>query len=139
MSSATRDSRRIIAVTIDDGDDWNDHAALLNEGFSRYQLKKIVSEGDFMGTLDVLGGENQQVEVLAAADFSFSLAPEEHPYTMLPGPGFAYAPVAEGGDAGAAYVLIKGKAIGKIPVVYGQTVEQLPEAEKGLFEKLFRR
>lgn len=139
VSSATRDSRRIIAVTIDDGDDWNDHAALLNEGFSRYQLKKIVSEGDFMGTLDVLGGENQQVEVLAAADFSFSLAPEEHPYTMLPGPGFAYAPVAEGGDAGAAYVLIKGKAIGKIPVVYGQTVEQLPEAEKGLFEKLFRR
>lgn len=139
VSSATRNDRRIIVATIDDGDDWNDHAALLNEGFSRYQLQEIVSEGDFVGTVEVMGGENRKVEILAAEDFSFSLAPEEHPHTMLPGPGFVYAPVAEGEDAGFAYVLIEGKAIGKVPVVYGQTVEQLPEEEKGFFEKLFRR
>lgn len=139
VSSATRNDRRIIVATIDDGDDWNDHAALLNEGFSRYQLQEIVSEGDFVGTVEVMGGENRKVEILAAEDFSFSLAPEEHPHTMLPGPGFVYAPVAEGEDAGFVYVLIEGKAIGKVPVVYGQTVEQLPEEEKGFFEKLFRR
>ena len=139
VSSATRDSRRIIAVTIDDGDDWNDHAALLNEGFSRYQVEKSVSEGDSLGTVEVLGGENQQVEVLAAEDFSFALAPEERPQTMLPGHSFVYAPVAEGGDAGFAYVLIQGKAVGKVPVVYGQTIEQTPEEEKGLLDKLFRR
>jgi len=139
VSSATRNDRRIIAVTIDDGDDWNDHAKLLSEGFSRYQMRKIVSEGDLMGTVEVMGGENQKVEVLAAEDFSFSLAPEERPHTMLPGPGFVYAPVAEGEDAGFAYVLIEGKAIGKVSVVYGQTIEQLPEEEKGFFEKLFRR
>ena len=139
VSSATRDNRRIIVTTIDDGDDWNDHAALLNEGFSRYQVQKIVSEGDFLGTVEVMGGEHQKVEILAAEDFSFSLAPEERPHTMLPGAGFVYAPVAEGEDAGVAYVLIEGKAIGRVPVVYGQTIEQLPEEEKGFFEKQFRR
>ena len=138
VSSATRDSRRIIAVTIDDGDDWNDHAKLLNEGFSRYELKQIVSEGDCLGYQEVLGGENAQAEILAADDFSFAVAPEEQPYTMLPGPDFAYAPVSEGEDAGFAYVLIQGNAIGRVPVVYGCTIPQ-EEPERSFFEKLFRR
>ena len=137
VSSATREDRRIIVVTIDDGDDWNDHAALLNEGFSRYQTETIVSEGDCLGILEVLGGENQRVEILAAEDFSFALAEGEKPYTMLPGHGFVYAPVAEGEDAGAAYVLIGDKAVGKVKVVYGQTIEQEKEEEKSFWQKLF--
>ena len=139
VSSATRNERRIIAATIDDGDDWNDHANLLNDGFSRYQMKKIVSAGDPLGMVEVLGGENQKAEILAAEDFYYSVAPEEVPCTMIPGPGFVYAPVAEGGDAGVAYVLIQGKAVGKIPVVYGRTIEQLTEEPKSFFEKIFRR
>ena len=35
VSSATRQGRRIIGVTIDAPDDWNDHCRLLNEGFAR--------------------------------------------------------------------------------------------------------
>ncbi len=136
VSSATRSDRRIIAVTINDGDDWNDHAALLSDGFSRYQVEPIVFAGDLLGTAEVVGGENGRVEILAAEDFSFSLAPEENPYIMLPGSGFVYAPVAEGEDAGVAYVLIKDKAIGRIPVIYGQTIEQEPETEKSLWERL---
>lgn len=139
VSSATRDDRRIIAVTIDDGDDWNDHTRLLNEGFSRYQVAQVVSRGDVLGTVEVLGGGNSRVEILAAEDFSFALAPEEQPYTMLSGPGFVYAPVAEGSDAGFAYVLIRDKAVGKVPVTYGGTIEQKAEEEKGFLEKLLRR
>ncbi len=139
VSSATRDDRRIIAVTIDDGDDWNDHTRLLNEGFSRYQVAQVVSRGDVLGTVEVLGGENSRVEILAAEDFFFALAPEEQPYTMLSGHGFVYAPVAEGADAGCAYVLIRDKAVGKVPVTYGGTIEQKVEEEKGFLEKLLRR
>ena len=139
VSSATRDDRRIIAVTIDDGDDWNDHTRLLNEGFSRYQVAQVVSRGDVLGTAEVLGGENSRVEILAAEDFSFALAPEEQPYTMLSGPGFVYAPVAEGADAGFAYVLIRDKAVGKVPVTYGGTIEQKAEEEESFLEKLLRR
>ena len=139
VSSAARDGRRILVSTIDDSNDWNDHETLLDEGFSRYRVERAVSAGDLLGTLAVLGGEAGRVEVLAAEDFSFALAPEEKTHTMLPGPGFVYAPVAEGEDAGYGYVLMKGKAIGKVPAVYGRTIEQEQEAEKGFFEKLFRR
>lgn len=139
VSSATRDGRRIITVTLNDPNDWQEHKALLEEGFSRFHVQRIVTAGDRVGTVEVAGGEGARAEILAAEDFSYALAPEENPQVVLPGPGFVYAPVAEGADAGFAYVLIQGKALGKFPVVYGQTVEQEREEPKNIWEKLFGR
>ena len=139
VSSATRNGRRLIAVTIDDPDDWGDHAALLEEGFGRYQIQRIVTEGDKIGSVEVVGGESQRAEVLAAENFDYALAQEERPQLALPGPGFVYAPAVEGADAGYAYVLIEGKAVGKVRVVYGETVEQTKEEEKSFWQKLFGR
>ena len=139
VSSATREGRRIVGVTINAPDDWNDHCALLEEGFSRYTVQTVVKAGDQIGTLEVLGGENSRVAVLAAEDFSYSLAPEERPQLAIPGPGFVYAPAVEGAEAGYAYVLLEGKAIGKVPVMYGQTVEMVQEDEKSFWEKLLKQ
>lgn len=139
VSSATRQGRRIIGVTIDAPDDWNDHCQLLNEGFTRYQDRLIAEAGQCVGTLEVLGGDSCRVQVLTAEDFSYALAKEEEPVLVLPGPGFVYAPAVEGADAGFAYVLIDGTAIGKVPVVYGATVEQKVEQEKGFLHRLFAR
>ena len=139
VSSATRDGRRIITVTLNDPNDWQEHKALLEEGVSRFHVQRIVTAGDRVGTVEVAGGEGARAEILAAEDFSYALAPEENPQVVLPGPGFVYAPVAEGADAGFAYVLIQGKALGKFPVVYGQTVEQEREEPKNIWEKLFGR
>ena len=137
VSSAQRDGRRLVAVTIDDPDDWDDHAALLEAGFSRYGVTPIVAKGQLVDTLEVVGGEARQVQILAAEDFSYALAEGERPQLMLPGPGFVFAPAVEGAEAGEAYVLIEGKAIGKIPVVYGQTIEQTKTEEKRFWQKLF--
>ena len=137
VSSATRQGRRIIGVTIDAPDDWNDHCQLLNEGFARYQDRKIVQAGQRVSVQEVLGGDARRIEVLAAEDFSYALAAEECPQLVLPGPGFVYAPAVEGAEAGFAYVLINGTVIGKVPVVYGATVEQEAEEQKGFWQKLF--
>jgi len=139
VSSATREGRRIIAVTIDDPSDWQDHAALLEEGFARFSVQRVVNTGDHIGTVEVVGGENCRVEVRAGSDFDYALASEERPCLMLPGPGFVYAPAVEGADAGFAYVLINGKAVGKVPVVYGTTVEQEQTEERNFWQKLFSK
>jgi len=139
VSSASREGRRLITVTIDAPDDWNDHASLLEEGFSRYSVRRIVSEGDLVGTLDVVGGEACKVQVLAAEDLDYALAPEERPQLMLPGPGFVYAPAVEGADAGMAYVMIEGKAVDKVRVAFGRTVEMEREEEKSFWQKIFMK
>ena len=139
VSSATRDGRRLICVTLNDPNDWADHSALLDEGFARYSVRRIVTAGERVGTLEVESGQGDRVEVLAAADFDFCLSAEEKPMLVLPGPGFVYSPVTEGAEAGYAYVLIDGNAVGKVPVVYGQTIEKETEEEPNFLEKLFGR
>ena len=139
VSSASRNGRRLICVTINDGNDWADHAALLNDGFSRYEVKTLVREGQTLGTATVFSGTEETVELLAAEDFSFPLTAEEEPYILLPGPGFVYAPVVGGNSAGCAYVCIDDEIVGKIPLVYKKTIEIRPEEKKKHFwENWFR-
>ena len=139
VSSATREGRRLICVTLNDPNDWADHASLLEEGFTRYSVRRIVTAGDWVGSLEVESGQGDRVRILAAEDFDYALTKEENPILVLPGPGFVYSPVTEGADAGYVYVMIDGKAVGKIPVIYGQTVEKEPAEERGFFQKLFGR
>ena len=137
VSSATRDGRRLICVTINDPNDWSDHSKLLEEGFARYSLRQILRAGDEVGALEVEGSGGSKVRLMAAENFSYALSGEEQPQILLPGPGFVYAPVAEGADAGFAYVLVEGKAVGKVPVVYGQTVELEQQEKRSFWQKLF--
>ena len=133
VSSATRDGRRLICVTINDGNDWADHATLLEEGFTRYTLQHILSEGDCLGTVEIAGGESDKVQLLAEENFSFPLAENEQVQIILSGPGFSYAPVVQGQRAGYAYICIGDSCVGKVPVVYSQTVEQEKPAQKKHF------
>ena len=139
VSSAQRNGRRIVAVTIDDPNDWEDHAKLLEDGFSAYRMQNLIRQGQDVGMQEVVGGESNQVRLLAAEEFFYPLAPGEQILLQIPGPGFSYSPAVEGADAGFAYVLVNGRAVGKVPVVYGQTVEQEPDQEKSFLEKLRER
>lgn len=137
VSSATRQGRRLICVTINDGNDWQDHSSLLEEGFSRYTPNQIVQQGECMGTVSVLGGESERVQLLAEEDFTYPLAAEEKPEILLPGPGFVYAPVVQGQDAGVGYVCLDGKVVGKVSLVYGQTVEYEKTPKRSFWKRLF--
>ena len=137
VSSATRQGRRLVAVTINDGDDWKDHAALLNDGFSKYRVHEIVAEGQCLGSVEVVSGQEKRVNVLAAKRFSYALSDDEKPHIVLSGPGFAYAPVVQGQEAGFAYVCIGDKAVGKVPVIYEDTVEQSLPEKKSFWERWF--
>lgn len=139
VSSACRNGRRLVAVTIRDPDDWNDHAALLNRGFSEYSEKKVISSGDTAGELEVVGGTMDRVKLYANQDYFYAVADGETPQLYFPGKQFAYAPVAAGECAGYAYVILAGKAIGKVPVVYGETVEQTTQMKKSIFERIMGR
>lgn len=136
VSSAVRDGRRLVIVTIDDGNDWADHKALYEEGFSRYSVKTIVNRGDILGCFQVFGGNCDSVRVIAGADFAYALASDETPEILLSGKGFVYAPVVAGGEAGYAYICLNGKAVGKIPVHFEETVEMQPEEKQSIWQRL---
>lgn len=45
VSSATRENQQLVAVTINDGDDWNDHRKLLDYGFANFPLHSLMEKG----------------------------------------------------------------------------------------------
>lgn len=45
VSSATRGAQQLVAVTLSDGDDWADHAKLLNYGFKHYPARLMYEGG----------------------------------------------------------------------------------------------
>ena len=137
VSGVFRNGRRLIAVTINAPDDWNDHARLFEEGFSRYELQQIVTAGGNVGVLDVVGGDGSQVSLTAAEDFFFPVAEDETVTIEIPGPGFVYAPVVEGADAGSARICVEGHRVGRVAVRYGKTVELSTEEEQSFWERLF--
>ena len=139
VSSASRQGRRLIAVTINDGDDWADHASLLEDGFSRYQLKKIVSKGDCLGSVEVVCGTETRVNLIATEELELALADNEKPQIRLPAPGFVYAPIQGGEAAGFAYVCIGDNVVAKVSVVYETDVEQQSPPKKKFWEKWLER
>ncbi len=124
ISSVTRMGRQLIAVTFNAPDDWQDHKTLIEDGFSRFTVQQLVRQGQTLGQLELAGGQETSVDLIAAEDFSYSLAQGERVTISLPEAGFAYAPVAEGQEAGFAHILVDGTAVAKVPLVYGATIER---------------
>lgn len=137
VSSASRDNRRLIAVTMNAPNDWADHAAMLNDAFSRYALKSLIQEGDCLGTTRVAGGQSGTVSLIAGESFSYPVAEGEQLAVVLPNRGFVYAPVVTGQAAGYAQLQLGGKTIGKIRLFYGETIEQEPE-EPPFYKRFLR-
>ena len=48
VSSATRDNQQLVAVTLNDGNDWADHARMLDYGFAHYPLRQVVEKGQLV-------------------------------------------------------------------------------------------
>ena len=137
VSSAVREGRRLIAVTIRDPNDWQDHKALLDQGFRNYQLKQLVSSGQQLGERFVINGTEDSVAVFATADFYYPVMADEQISVILSAPEFAYAPVSAGAEAGFSYVCIDDKAVGKVPIAYGQTIELKPIQKQSFWNRLF--
>ena len=56
VSCAERDGVRLVAVTLQDGDDWNDHASLYEQGFRVLRPVKAVERGLRLAAERAVGG-----------------------------------------------------------------------------------
>lgn len=139
VSSAVRQDRRLVTVTINAPDDWRDHEALINEGFTHYSRECVVREGDVIGYAEVLGGVMSQVSLVAAEDVFCTMADWESAQIILSDYGLLYAPVVRRQSAGVAYIQADGVIVGKFSVQYGETVERQEQVRTSLWKKLFGR
>ena len=134
VSSAERGGRTLIAVTICDPNDWADHTALLDYGFSAFEWRCFLRAGASAGTVPVVGGVRDAVALRAGEALGWPLAPGETAELRLHAPKFVYAPVLSA-PAGYAELLINGEPVRCVTVYYRYPVAQTPK--KGLLSRIF--
>lgn len=134
VSSASRGGRTLIAVTICDPNDWKDHAALLDYGFSAFEWRCFLRAGENAGSVPVIGGVKDAAMLRAGEALSWPLAPGETAELRLHAPQFVFAPVLNG-PAGYAELLVNGEPVRRVTVYYRHPVAQTKE--KGLLRRLW--
>ena len=98
-----------------------------------------MQKGQVLGTVEIAGGCADSVDLVACEEFAYAIAPGEKLSIQLPGSGFAYAPVCAGQQAGYAHIYLDGAPVGKVAVLYGETVELIPETKRSFWQRLFSK
>ncbi|WP_241154394.1 D-alanyl-D-alanine carboxypeptidase family protein [Staphylospora marina] len=118
VSSATKDGRRLITVTLNDGDDWKDSMMMFEYGFNRFETVSILKKGQRVGGKSLKKGD-RRIDVVAGADFSWPLTQEEKGLVSVePIVSFPLERVEKSGmQVGTARVFVKGEQVGSIPLI----------------------
>ncbi len=111
ISAARRDGQTLVCVTLNDGNDWKDHAALLDYGFGTYACVQLCRQGEVLGTAAVSGSLLPAVPAAAARDVSFALKEGETLECRVELPDRLEAPVAPGSVVGTAWWLLDGEPV----------------------------
>lgn len=123
VSAVNRNGHIMICVTMNDGNDWNDHIALFNACDKLYQKKEI---NNVIG-IDIVGGEKNTVSASYSAEVSV-LNPDYVTVECYHFP-FVYAPVEKGSEIGKAVIKYKEKEVASVPIVAEESVDYYAKQE----------
>lgn len=122
VSAAEREGVTLVAVTLNAPDDWNDHEALLDYGFSKVERLTLPDLPERF-SLTVVGGEAEQVPVIPVPLTELPLIEAGQTVTAeIQLPRFLYAPVEKGDVVGKAVYWAGGKPVAEAPLVADGTV-----------------
>ena len=98
VSAAERDGLRLIAVTLNAPDDWNDHEQMLDYGYSLYERVTLFEAGEFTYQYAVAGGRADYVTLTNASLIALTLpkARNEARAEITAFRHFEFAPIEQG-------------------------------------------
>ena len=117
VSAAEREGQTLVAVTLNDGNDWADHQQLLDLGFRVYPTTVVLERGTRIGSAKVKQGEAASVPLEAGGDIAYPLTAGEVPELRYTFWEEVAAPVPAGGVVGYAAAYLEGKEIGRVPII----------------------
>ena len=137
VSCAERNGVRLICVTLNDPDDWRDHANLCDWGFqdcSQYHWEHAT----LVTRLPVVSGAADTTPVILAEDLSLAVPPGASVTTRLLLPKFVFAELSAGTRAGALEISVNGTVAAEVDLVYGEDVVFPLTAQERALERVMR-
>ena len=117
VSAATRDGQTLICVTLNDGDDWNDHCELLDYGFQAYPRQTLCEKGEVLGSVAVKGSLVPSVEAVAVDEMGYPLKAGEALTMEVDLDSSIQAPFQAGAPIGEAVWKKDGEIVVRVPLV----------------------
>ena len=118
VSAAQREGRKLIAVTINDGNDWHDHSVMYDYGFSCYTYRTAIKAGQAVALLPLADGT--QVPLIAAETFSYALSEQDRLKVRPLYPRIALCAGEAGTPAGIGGVYLGETFLGTIRLIWGE-------------------
>ena len=117
----------MVAVTLNAPDDWQDHTALLDYGFSRYSLVTLAEAGEYRISFSCLGGTSEEVIAVNTDTVQIPLPLEHEPISVTAeGNRYICAPVCRGDAIGTLTIRCGDTVLAQIPLYAESDIEQLP-------------
>jgi D-alanyl-D-alanine carboxypeptidase (penicillin-binding protein 5/6) len=136
VSSAEKDGVRLIAVTLNDPNDWEDHKSLLNYGFSCL-VSRPVNDSSTSVSLPIVGGVQGTVKVTGTAGENVVVGVEDQLKRTVELPQFVYAPVKKGQVLGRVCYTCGGKIVTQTELTAAEDVPKAPK-QKTWFQILWQ-
>ena len=122
VSCAERNGQRLVAVTLQDGNDWADHQALYEYGFAAYPAHRAAVLGKPLYRAPVKNGIRATVPLVAAEGFSWPLAEGERLEMSVELDAPLTAPLTAGRSVGNAIFTLNGREVGRVALLCGESV-----------------
>lgn len=132
VSAAERDGMTLICVTLNDGDDWNDHMTLLDEGFALYTRATFLQGGDYVTEVPVRLGTDDTVKLIASADLCYPVTDGEKVTMHIRVPLSAAAPVTPGQVMGEAVLFLDEREAVSVDLIAAGTVGVADHGEEDM-------
>lgn len=123
VSAAERDGVRMIAVTLNAPDDWNDHRIMLDYGFSEFECLSLSNVGEISVKLPVFGGTESYVRCTNTESLSLVLPKGSHVTRKIEGERYVASPVKAGDALAKAVFICRGKTVAEIPLYAEEDVD----------------
>lgn len=139
VSAATRDGMTLVCTTLNDGDDWNDHMALLDYGFANYHLETAVPAGRVLASVLVRDGTEISVPLAASEDLCYPLTGDETLKVVARVPISAAAPIVPGQVLGEVCAYLNEEEVARVDLVAAapSAKKEMPKKSSNWWFKAF--
>lgn len=137
VSSAQKDGIKLICVTLNASNDWDDHMNLYNYGFENTILKNY-SDENFRANLKIKNSDKEQISVGSVENFTVSLkSGEENLVTREVNlPDIYDSPVRKNQILGTVKYYLNNKIIGENKIIALEDCVEIKHKKSSFFESI---
>ena len=136
VSAAKRNGQTLIAVTLNDPNDWKDHMVLFDYGFSTYPVQTMCVEGERIRRVPIYASLVRVGDIVAAERFSYPLKEGETLRREILCCDVLEAPVAAGQTVGKAVYYLEEREVGSVDLVCLQSIRRDVLGERTLLQRI---